>query len=90
MSTHALPPSPSLKGPENDIAGVIGGCKGSAIGRTGYSSHITSVAGKEAQTITTSDVPHAYRAVTRASEDVKIVGVESNAVDVIVVANVDA
>jgi hypothetical protein len=45
---------------------------------------------KEAQTVTTGDVPHAYRAVARASEDIKIVGVESDAVNVVVVANVDA
>jgi stage V sporulation protein SpoVS len=45
---------------------------------------------KEAQAITTGDVPHAHRAVARAGKYVEIVGMESNAVNVVVVANIDA
>lgn len=90
MSTHALAPSPSLEGPQDNVACVIGGCESPTVRRTGYGSYIACMACKEAQTVTTGDVPHAYRAVARASEDIKIVGVESDAVNVVVVANVDA
>jgi hypothetical protein len=48
------------------------------------------VACEEAQAITASDVPHAYCAVARAREDVEVVRVESNAVHIVVVTDVDA
>lgn len=48
------------------------------------------MAGEEAQAVSSRDVPHAYSAITGAGEDVQVVGVESDTVNVVIVADVDA
>ena len=45
---------------------------------------------EETETVSSRDMPHAHCAVAGASEDVQVVGVESNAVHVVVVPDVDA
>ena len=48
------------------------------------------MAGEQAQTVATGNMPHAYCAVARARENVQVVWVESDTVDVIVMTDVDA
>lgn len=90
MTTHALAPAACFEGPKDDVAGVI--CRGErlSVGRARYSCDVAGVSGKEAQTVTAGDVPHTDCAVARACEDIEVIRVESNAVDVVVMADIDA
>lgn len=90
MATHALASTACFEGPEDDVAGVICGGERLSVGGARYSCDVAGVSGKEAQTITAGDMPHADCAVARACEDIEVIRVESDAVDVVVVANIDA
>jgi hypothetical protein len=45
---------------------------------------------EEAQAVSTRNVPHADCAITRASEDVQVVGMESYAVDIGIMSDIYA
>lgn len=90
MTTHAFTSAACFEGPEDDVTSVICGGERLSVGGAGYGCDVAGVAGKETQTVTTGDVPHADGAVARACEDIEVIRVESDAVDVVVMADVDA
>jgi len=45
---------------------------------------------EEAETITARYVPHPHCTITRAREDVEIVGMEGHTVDIVVMADINA
>lgn len=90
VAAHAFFAAPGFERPEYNVAGVVCAGEGFAVGRACEGCHVARVASEEAQAVAAADVPHSHGAVAGAGEDVQIIWVEGDAVDVVVVADVDA
>lgn len=87
MAAHALQQSPGAEIPKDDGSRIVCGREDFSAGAAGQCRHVGCVACKHAHRVAVADGPHADHFVAAAGEDVGAVWVESDGVNVEVMAD---
>jgi hypothetical protein len=90
MAAHALQQSSGCQIPQEDGSLIVCGCKKFTVSAAGQGCDIAGVTSEHPHSVTGGDRPHADRMVGAASEDVGGIGVEADAVHVLVMADENA